>query len=162
MDNVRHLVEIVAQRPGGEVRVEGGMGVGLTDQDEREALLDQHLTDRLGRVEVIPENRELVRPIGGGMLLQPAFRGGVFTVLFGMAILRHDKLGRQGDDFILVRSHEHRREHAVGIGGGAIAMGLARTLGAGDVWGAEILRAIQYHQQPLLPRPKRRHLLSCD
>jgi len=139
---VSDLMEIFAPGPLGQLGIEGQMRVGLTDQDEGESFLDQHLTDRLCRVEIIAEKSNLVGPIGGGIFPQPAFGGGIFTILLGMAILRHDKLRRQWDDFILVRRHDHRGEHTVRIGGGAVTMGLTRTLRTGDFLRREILRAI--------------------
>src|SRR5262245_37006070 len=93
VDHLGHLMEIFAQRPGGKVRIESRVGVGLTDQDERKALLDQHLTDRLSGIEIIAKDRNLVGPRGGLMLLQPPLSRRILTVLFRMAILWHDKLG---------------------------------------------------------------------
>src|SRR5262245_38376958 len=143
MESLGHLLEVFAQRPLREVGVECRMGVGLTHQDEWQAVRNQYLTDRLGRVEIIPQDRALVGPVSRRMLVQPAFGSGVLTVLLVMAILRHDKLGRERNDLILVWGHDHRGEHPMGIGGGAIAMGLVRTLRTGEGLGAEILGAIQ-------------------
>jgi hypothetical protein len=39
--------------------------------------------------------------IAGGIVLQPAFGGGQFAILFGVAILRGDELGPQSDDLRL-------------------------------------------------------------
>ena len=126
-------METFAPSPLSQLGIEGRMRVGLTDQDEGEPFLNQDLTDRLRRVEIIPKNSEVVSSIGGCLLVQPAFGGGVFTVLFGMPILWDNKLRRQRDDFMLMGRHDHRGQHPMGIGGSAVAVGLPRTLRAGDV-----------------------------
>lgn len=125
MEHLCDVMEVFAERSLGEMGIESRMRVGFTDEDEGQVLLNEHFTDRLGRVEIISQNRDLVDPIGGRLLLQPPFRRRVLTVLFRMAILRDDKLGGERNDLILAGRDNHWGKHAMGIRGGAIAMGLA-------------------------------------
>jgi hypothetical protein len=52
-------------------------------------------------VEIVAQEGEGARVIAGGIVLQPAFGGGQFAILFGVAILRGDELGPQSDDLRL-------------------------------------------------------------
>jgi len=55
------------------------------------------------------------------MFAQPAFTRGAFTVLFVMAVLRHDVLRREGKHLRLARAHNHRSESGMIIERVAIA-----------------------------------------
>ena len=52
--------------------------------------------------------------VAGCLLVQPAFGGGDFTVLFGVIILRRDEPRAQGDGVSLAGSDDHRGDGAIG------------------------------------------------
>src|SRR5664279_5376756 len=81
--------------------------------------------------------------VAGGVVLQPAFGGGQFTILFGVTILRGDELGPQGDDLRLAGGHEHRRHRTVIVSDLAALMFEARTARAMDLLRGMIPSAIQ-------------------
>ncbi len=119
-----HLVEVFAQLPLRQRLIEGGMRLGLADQDKGEPCLDEDLTPGLVRIQVIAQNGDAGGPIVGGLFADPAFGGRIFTVLFGMPILGGNELRRQRQHVRLPRRPHHRRQHLMRIGGGASGVGL--------------------------------------
>jgi hypothetical protein len=68
--------------------VEGLVRVGLADEQEVAVVQERAPTEGLMGVEIVAQEGEGARVIAGGMVLQPAFGGGQFAILFGVAILR--------------------------------------------------------------------------
>jgi hypothetical protein len=159
---VGHFGQFFVQLAWGERRREGQRRVGVTPHEEREPFLDQDRTDRRRRGVIVAENGEGVSSIGGGSFRQPAFGGGVCTVLCGLALLGDEELRRQRNDFRLMGSHAHRGQPTRGIGSGSVALGLPRTRGARDFLRGALRCAIHHHHhhQPLLPRPNHGELLG--
>ena len=84
--------------PKGQALVQLGMGIGLAPQDEVAALVQSQGTQGLLAVESIATSGPVMRRDRVGLCAYPAFACPLFTVLFGMAILRPDVLWRSGED----------------------------------------------------------------
>ena len=72
-------------------------------------LLGDPATERLIVIEVIAKLGDAARRNSMRMLGQPTLGRFPFTILLFMAILRHDKLWRQGQDVRRIRFDHHRR-----------------------------------------------------
>jgi hypothetical protein len=73
------------------------MGIGLADKDEVEVVQEGTPAKGLMGVEVVAQQGGLERGVSGPVLLEPAFGGGDFAVLLGVAILGGDELRAQGE-----------------------------------------------------------------
>ena len=94
-------------------------------------------------VEIVAQQGGLERAIAGGILLQPAFGGGDFAVLFGVAILRGDELRAQRDGLGLAGSDDDRGERAVIEGFLSVFMFHAGAVGAMELFRRVVPGAIQ-------------------
>lgn len=119
------------------------MRVGLADEQEVVVVEKRAPTEGLMGVEIVAQEGEEARVIAGGVVLQPAFGGGQFAILFGVAILRGDELGPQGDDLRLAGSHEHRRHRTVIVSDLAALMFEVGTARAVDLLRGMIPGAVQ-------------------
>jgi hypothetical protein len=137
---------------------EGGLGVGLAPQDKGPVLLDQDLTPGRVGVEGSPHKGAAGGPRVWGRLPRPALGGGSCTILFVVPIVGPDELGRQGNHFIRAGRDNDWGQHPMRRGGGAIRGRWGRAGGTRDFLRGEILRAIQAHEPPVLPRAQRRQL----
>ena len=72
--------------------VEGFVGIGFADVDKMKAIEQGLSAEGLVGVNVIAEQGGLQPGVERGVFVQPAFGGGDFTVLFGVAILGRHKL----------------------------------------------------------------------
>src|ERR1035441_7586875 len=113
--------------------VEGLVGVGLADEEEVAVVQERAPAEGLMGVEMVGQEGDGTRVIAGGVVLQPAFGGGQFAILFGVAILRGDELGSQGDDLRLAGGHQHRRHRTVIVSDLAALMFEAGTARAMDL-----------------------------
>lgn len=128
------------------------MGVGLADQDEGEAFVQQQAAERLVAVQVVAEDGRLEpgdrRAVGG----QPALGGGEFTVLLGRAVLGCDELRGQCDDFVAAGLDQHRRQRRMEIGHLAVGVPSRRTPLAMNGRRREMFRPIEGQQQCAIDR----------
>ena len=102
-----HLMEVFAQFPLRQLLIEGGMRLGLADQDKGEPFLDEDLTHGLVRVQVIAQNRDASGPIVGGIFAYPAFGRRIFNLL---AFLLHTLLDLQDAKYRVLRRTLGRRQ----------------------------------------------------
>ena len=98
------------------------MRVGLAGEEEVEAVEQDAATEGLMGVEIVAQEGDRALEIAGGVLLQPAFGGGDFAVLLGVAVLRGDELGPQGDDLRASRGDDDRGDGAVVVGDLAVGV----------------------------------------
>ncbi len=84
--------------PKGDALGQLGRGIGLAHQDAIAALCQRQGTPGLRAVQLITQYGHLMRRQHRGLCLYPAWAGPLLTVLFGMAIVRHAVLWREGDD----------------------------------------------------------------
>ncbi len=157
----RHAVE-VAKAVANAARVgERHLGGALT---VRHPVEQEGVVARLGaedEAQIQPLQMADVRTIGGqrvfdddqlemGVLAvqraQQAFGGVALAVVLARPIGLEDRLGGEGKDLLAVGMHQHRTEHLVIVGGGAVAMVLLSALGAMHAVRGEIPRAIEGKQ----------------
>lgn len=84
------------------------MRVRLTPQEKVEPLLERQRTKRWRAGEIIATQGHVRGNQGVSMGRDPAFAGGLLTVLWRMPILRHDVCGRSGDALGGPRPNTHR------------------------------------------------------
>src|ERR1017187_3917882 len=133
--------------------VKGGMGVGLADKDEVEVVPQRAATKGLMGVEVVAQQGGLERGVSGPIFLKPAFGGGDFAVLLGVAILGGDELRAQGDGLGLAGGHDDRGKGAVVVGFVSAFMFQTATLGTMDLLGRKVPGAVQRDELGLVDRP---------
>jgi len=111
------------------------MGVWLAGEDEVGMVLKYLLTERLMAVQVVAQESDAPCRVMRPPVKKPALAGGQFAILLGMAILRLDELGCQGNDAILAWRHQHRRDGDVTVqclaNGKTVAADVFLTQGAG-------------------------------
>lgn len=108
--------------------------------------MQQHLAaEGLMGVEVVTQQRVVAGVIALGVGGQPAFGGGDFTILLGLAVLRGDELGPQGHDLGVAGADDDRSDGAVEMRGGSVGVPQTGAVLAMDVLGlgGEIPRAVQ-------------------
>src|SRR5664279_4801723 len=114
------------------------MGVGLADKDEVEVVQQSAPAKGLMGVEVVAQQGGLEWGISGPIFLEPAFGGGDFAVLLGVAILGGDELRAQGDGLRLAGGHDDRRDRAVVVGDGSAVMLQGAALRTMDLLGRKV------------------------
>ena len=95
------LLDLTQVRAGLEEidpRRKGFVRVGLAGKEEVKTVEQGSATERLMGVEIVTQQGDWTREIAGGVVFQPAFGGRELAILLGVAILRGDELGPQGDD----------------------------------------------------------------
>ena len=105
------------------------MGVGLAHNHEVEPMLAHQRPKRLMAGEVITQEGPAMRRPLFGVFAYPALARPPLTVLFVMAVLRHDGLGGQGDTLGGAWANDHRCDRRMIREGGAIGSLTAETVG---------------------------------
>jgi len=134
--------------------VKGGMGIWLADKDEVEVVEQGASAKGLMGVEVIAQQGGLERGVSGPVLLEPAFGGGDFAVLLGVAILGGDELWAQRDSLGLAGGHDDRGERAVVVGFVSAFMLQAAALVTMDLLGRLAPGAVQRDEVGLVDGPE--------
>ncbi len=86
------------------------MRVGLAGHDKVHLMLEQHLAKGLSGVQIVGQNRDLVRLEATGIAAHPAFDGLLLTVLLLNPVLRQHELGFQGNHLPLTGGNQRRRD----------------------------------------------------
>src|ERR1035437_1098613 len=130
------------------------MGVGLANKDEVEVVQQGAPAKGLMGVEVVAQQGGLERRASGPVLLEPAFGGGDFAVLLGVAILGGDELRAQGNGLGLAGRHDDRGERAVVVGFVSAFMLQAAAVRTMDLLGRKVPGAVQRDELGLVDRPE--------
>ena len=138
----RHLLDLPATLQHVQPFVGRHMRVGLAHQHEVQPLRAQCLAKRFMAVQVVAQHHRAELGPAGPMALQPAPRGIELAVLLGTAVLRRDKLRRQGHDLVLSGLHQYRCDRAVAVQSPARMVAL-RALRAVQRRGREIRHPVQ-------------------
>jgi hypothetical protein len=125
------------------------MGARLTDEDERAALRQDLLAERLMAVQIIAQHGGAPRCQLRPPALQPTRACLELAVLFGLSVLRHDELRGQGQDRLLPRGDDHRRDRRMVVLGLAIGQRARGALRAANRLRTMVFGAVECHQQPL-------------
>ena len=133
--------------PEGQALIERGMGIRRTRQDAVQALWLGQRTKRLLAVEIIAQYGHLIRRHGLGMCAAPPFARLLCTILFGLPVLRHDVLGRQGDDVGASWAHDDGGDRGVIREGVTMRALPGEAVGAMDGLGRKGGRTIECDQQ---------------
>ena len=118
-------------------------------------LVTDRLAERLVAIEVIAQHGDPPRGIARAPPRQPTAGGRQFTVLFVVAILGANELGRQRHYSRRPWRHDHRRQDDRVMLGGAVAEGPLIAAVTPQLLRREILGAIEGHEQGIEDRPER-------
>src|SRR5439155_27105904 len=127
--------------------VESAVGLRLANEDKVKTVQEGLPAKGLAGVNVVPQEGGLQGSVLGGVLFQPAFAGGNFAILLGVAILREDELRAQGDGLVVAGGDDDGRDGAMIIGLVAAFMFEAGTVGAVDFVRRVIPGAVQRDEQ---------------
>src|SRR3954470_5952463 len=128
--------------PKRDALIDFGMRVGFARKNEVAPLLDHQRTHGLVAVEIVAQEGHAMRRYLGGMFTQPAFARGAFTVLFDMAILRHDVLRGERNALRLSRADDHRGDSGMIVEGLAIGALPGETVLAMNSFGRNVVGAV--------------------
>lgn len=143
--------------PKGYALLAWGMGVGFARNHAMAPLREHPGAKRLVAVRIVTaEGDTMGRPLLG-MLSQPAFASGAFTVRFAMPILWQDVLRGQGNALGVARAQTPRGHGGMLREGLAIAAPTGETVLAMHGLGRTGSGAIEGHEQWSAQAPKMRH-----
>src|SRR5204862_8163527 len=112
--------------------IEGGVGVGLADEDKVEVVQEGAPAKGLVGVNVVAQQGGAQRSVLGGVLFQPAFGGGDFAILFGVAVLGSDEFRAERDGLLVAGGNDDRSHRAMIISFVAAFVFQAGAVGAVD------------------------------